>query len=66
MGRFFRYNSPVFQVFLVGMICFCCPGMFNALSGIGGQGQADSTTATNANTALSVTFTLCSLVGAPV
>lgn len=63
---FFRYNSPVFQIFLVGMICFCCPGMFNALSGIGAAGKADSKAATDANTALSVTFTICSLVGAPV
>ncbi|GAA5815436.1 hypothetical protein MFLAVUS_008944 [Mucor flavus] len=62
----FRYNSPVFQIFLVGMICFCCPGMFNALSGIGAAGKADSKAATDANTALSVTFTICSLVGAPV
>lgn len=66
MSRFFRYNSPVFQIFLVGMICFCCPGMFNALSGIGGQGQSSTKAATDGNTALSVTFTLCSLVGAPV
>ncbi|KAG2237808.1 major facilitator superfamily domain-containing protein [Thamnidium elegans] len=62
----FRYNSPVFQIFLVGMICFCCPGMFNALSGIGAAGKADAKAATDANTALSVTFTICSLVGAPV
>ncbi|KAH8555301.1 major facilitator superfamily domain-containing protein [Umbelopsis sp. PMI_123] len=40
--------------------------MFNAVNGMGGAGQADPTTADNANTALSVTFTLCSLIGAPV
>ncbi|CAO3653907.1 unnamed protein product [Mucor hiemalis] len=61
-----RYNSPVFQVFLVGMICFCCPGMFNALSGIGGGGKSSTKAATDGGTALSVTFTLCSLIGAPV
>ena len=61
-----RYNSPMFQVFIVGMICFCCPGMYNALSGIGGQGQSDSYAAANAGIALNVTFTLCSLIGAPV
>ncbi|KAI8326714.1 major facilitator superfamily domain-containing protein [Choanephora cucurbitarum] len=62
----FRYNDPNFQVFLVGFICFCCPGMFNALNGMGGAGQADSKTTNDANTALAVTFTICSLIGAPV
>ncbi|KAE8678540.1 UNC93-like protein 1 [Hibiscus syriacus] len=31
----FRYNSPLVQVALIGLVCFCCPGMFNALSGGG-------------------------------
>ncbi|KAL9537220.1 hypothetical protein MBANPS3_011974 [Mucor bainieri] len=61
-----RYNSPMFQVFIVGMICFCCPGMYNALSGIGGAGQSSTEAATNSGTALAVTFTVCSLIGAPV
>ncbi|KAI9364802.1 major facilitator superfamily domain-containing protein [Pilaira anomala] len=61
-----RYNSPVFQIFIVGMICFCCPGMFNALSGLGAAGKSSTKAATDANTALSVTFTICSLIGAPV
>ncbi|KAI7904919.1 major facilitator superfamily domain-containing protein [Cokeromyces recurvatus] len=62
----FRYSDPNFQVFLVGFICFCCPGMFNALNGMGGAGQADPKTTNDANTALAVTFTICSLIGAPV
>ncbi|CAO0800123.1 unnamed protein product [Mucor circinelloides] len=62
----FRYSDPNVQVFLVGFICFCCPGMFNALNGIGGAGQADAKTTNDANTALAVTFTICSLIGAPV
>ncbi|KAI8372652.1 major facilitator superfamily domain-containing protein [Choanephora cucurbitarum] len=61
-----RYNSPLVQVFIVGMICFCCPGMYNALSGIGGQGQSTTEAATQAGTALAITFTVCSLIGAPV
>ncbi|OAD78679.1 hypothetical protein PHYBLDRAFT_18519 [Phycomyces blakesleeanus NRRL 1555(-)] len=61
----FRYNDPHFQIFLVGFICFCCPGMFNALNGIGGGGRSSTDAANNANTALSVTFTVCSLIGAP-
>ena len=39
--RWFRYNSPVTQVCLIALVCFCCPGMFNALSGMGGGGQED-------------------------
>ncbi|KAI9028077.1 major facilitator superfamily domain-containing protein [Phycomyces nitens] len=62
----FRYNSPYFQVFLVGFICFCCPGMFNALNGMGGGGKSSTDVANDANTALAVTFTVCSLIGAPV
>jgi len=61
-----RYSDPFVQVILVGFICFCCPGMFNAVNGMGGAGQADPKTADDANTALSVTFTVCSLIGAPV
>ncbi|CAO3590968.1 unnamed protein product [Absidia cylindrospora] len=62
----FRFNSPTFQVFLVGFVCFCCPGMYNALTGMGGAGRADTTAADNSATALAVTFTICSLVGAPL
>ncbi|CAO3658802.1 unnamed protein product [Umbelopsis vinacea] len=62
----FRYSDPFVQVILIGFICFCCPGMFNAVNGMGGAGQADPKTADDANTALSVTFTVCSLIGAPV
>ncbi|KAI9480386.1 MAG: major facilitator superfamily domain-containing protein [Benjaminiella poitrasii] len=40
--------------------------MFNALNGMGGAGQADPKTTNDANTALAVTFTVCSLIGAPV
>lgn len=41
-------------------------GMYNALTGMGGAGQADTTAADNSATALAVTFTICSLVGAPL
>ncbi|GAA5800561.1 hypothetical protein HPULCUR_005997 [Helicostylum pulchrum] len=65
MGTF-RYNSPMVQVFIVGMVCFCCPGMYNALGGMGGGGQSSTEAATNAATATAVTFTIFSLVGAPI
>lgn len=59
----FRYNSPLVQVSLIGLVCFCCPGMFNALSGMGGGGQLDPTAANNANTALYTTFSIFGILG---
>ncbi|CAK9153629.1 unnamed protein product [Ilex paraguariensis] len=58
-----RLNSPLMQVGLIGLVCFCCPGMFNALSGMGGGGQVDPTAANNANTALYTTFTVFGILG---
>ncbi|KAL2832739.1 major facilitator superfamily domain-containing protein [Aspergillus pseudoustus] len=46
------YTHPWSQIILISFICFCCPGMYNALSGLGGSGQVDSTVAANANVAL--------------
>ncbi|GLJ55480.1 hypothetical protein SUGI_1191460 [Cryptomeria japonica] len=62
-SRCFRYNSPVVQVILIGFICFCCPGMFNALTGMGGGGQVDPDAANNANTALYTTFAVFGILG---
>lgn len=59
----FRYNSPLTQVGLIGLVCFCCPGMFNALSGMGAGGQVDPTAANNANTALYTTFAVFGVLG---
>ncbi|ORY64316.1 major facilitator superfamily transporter [Pseudomassariella vexata] len=52
----FWYASPKVQLFLVSIVCFLCPGMFNALGGLGGAGQLDHTAADHANTALYSTF----------
>jgi hypothetical protein len=35
------YASPRFQLGMVSFVCFMCPGMFNALSGLGGGGKSD-------------------------
>ncbi|KAL6004095.1 hypothetical protein ACLOJK_004642 [Asimina triloba] len=59
----FRFNSPLVQITLIGLVCFCCPGMFNALSGMGGGGQVDPTAANNANTALYTTFAIFGILG---
>ncbi|KAK3939296.1 major facilitator superfamily domain-containing protein [Diplogelasinospora grovesii] len=50
------YASPIVQLVMVAMVCFLCPGMFNALSGLGAGGQVDATAQDNASTALYSTF----------
>lgn len=52
------YASPTAQIAIVGFICFLCPGMFNAISGIGGGGQVNANAANQANTALYATFSI--------
>lgn len=37
------YITPMFQLIWVAAICFLCPGMFNALTGMGGAGMTDAT-----------------------
>ncbi|KAI8804824.1 major facilitator superfamily domain-containing protein [Cladochytrium replicatum] len=54
------YSKPVVQVALVGFVCFLCPGMFNAISGIGGGGQVDPNAANSSNVALYAAFSLVS------
>lgn len=50
------YYHPYFQVSMLGFVCFMCPGMFNALGGIGGGGQVNTTAQSNASTATYATF----------
>lgn len=50
------YYHPILQVALLGFVCFMCPGMFNALTGLGGGGQVNTTDQANANSALYATF----------
>ena len=51
-----HYASPSVQLTLVAFVCFMCPGMFNAVNGLGGGGQFDAKTADNANVAVYSTF----------
>ncbi|PVU96069.1 hypothetical protein BB560_005830 [Smittium megazygosporum] len=62
MAKNFYFTSK-FQVILVSFICFCVPGMFNALNSLGGGGQIDTSTGSKANTALYVTFSVFGLLG---
>ncbi|EME46877.1 hypothetical protein DOTSEDRAFT_125524 [Dothistroma septosporum NZE10] len=52
------FASPQVQLLLVAFICFLCPGMFNALNGLGGGGQelGESSASSDANSALYSTF----------
>lgn len=50
------YTNTVTQVAMLGVVCFMCPGLFNALNGLGGGGQLDHMTSANANSALYATF----------
>ncbi|KAK4121874.1 MFS general substrate transporter [Parathielavia appendiculata] len=50
------YASPIIQLLMVAMVCFMCPGMYNALGGLGGGGQVDATAQNDASTALYSTF----------
>ena len=50
------YYHPVTQVCLLGLICFTCPGSFNALNGLGAAGRVDSKVNSNSNSALYSTF----------
>lgn len=44
-------RDPWFQIVLISIISFCNPGMYNALTGMGGSGQVNSTVAANSNVA---------------
>ncbi|KAK2797325.1 hypothetical protein FQN50_009220 [Emmonsiellopsis sp. PD_5] len=50
------YASPVSQLLIVSFVCFMCPGMYNALNGLGGGGQQDAHAVNQGNTALYSTF----------
>ncbi|KAF9298608.1 hypothetical protein BGZ88_005825 [Linnemannia elongata] len=58
-----KLSDPLAQVIVVGIICFCCPGMFNALQGTGSYGLSskDSDVGNHASTALSCVFAISSL-----
>jgi MFS family permease len=50
------FASPPTQLVLVGLVCFLCPGMYNALTGLGGAGQLDPNDNNLALVALYSTF----------
>ncbi|KAH7931407.1 MFS general substrate transporter [Leucogyrophana mollusca] len=50
------YYHPVTQAMMLGFTCFLCPGIYNALTGLGGGGQVDATTSANSLSALYATL----------
>lgn len=54
--KFPWYASPPVQLVIVAFVCFLCPGMFNAINGMGGGGQVTGIASDDANTALYSTF----------
>eukprot|EP00039_Didymoeca_costata_P012413 m.179345 g.179345 ORF g.179345 m.179345 type:complete len:455 (+) comp15475_c1_seq17:111-1475(+) len=55
-----KTNSALFQVVLVGLICFCCPGMYNAITAMAG-GIGDNEVNNKANAWLYACFSITSL-----
>ncbi|KAL6812611.1 DUF895 domain membrane protein [Trichoderma camerunense] len=60
------YASPRVQLLMVAFVCFMCPGMFNALGGLGGGGRASATLADNMNTALYSAFAVFGFFGGTI
>ncbi|KAK9767536.1 hypothetical protein K7432_002590 [Basidiobolus ranarum] len=54
------------QVLLVGFVCFCCPGMFNVISGMGGAGLKNPTLGQNGTVALYTTFAVFGVFGGSI
>jgi hypothetical protein len=50
------YYHPVTQVSMLGFVCFMGPGIFIALTGLGGGGQVNSKVQANASAILYATF----------
>ncbi|APA05311.1 hypothetical protein SS1G_09712 [Sclerotinia sclerotiorum 1980 UF-70] len=63
LGTSFWYASPSVQLTMVAFVCFLCPGMFNALGGLGGGGRSDTSLADHMNTALYSTFAVFAFFG---
>ncbi|KAJ9629264.1 hypothetical protein H2204_008904 [Knufia peltigerae] len=52
------YATPQFQIVFIALVCFLCPGMYNAVNGLGAAGQVSAHDINNANTAVYATFSV--------
>eukprot|EP00124_Ichthyophonus_hoferi_P005120 Ihof_evm3s672 gene=Ihof_evmTU3s672 len=57
------YKSSKTQILIVALAAFCCPGIFNALTGLGNAGSNNPTVANDANTALYASFSVFGYFG---
>ncbi|KAK7688034.1 hypothetical protein QCA50_008404 [Cerrena zonata] len=60
------YYRPVTQVVMLGFVCFMCPGLYNALNGLGGGGRVDTSTNANANATHYATFAFFAFFAGPI
>ncbi|KNC78244.1 hypothetical protein SARC_09319 [Sphaeroforma arctica JP610] len=51
------------QNIIAGFVCFCCPGMFNAMQGLGNAGGSDPAVSAAMNAALNGTFAIAGYFG---
>ncbi|EPQ53692.1 MFS general substrate transporter [Gloeophyllum trabeum ATCC 11539] len=51
---------------MLGLVCFTCAGLYNAMTGLGGAGQVDPRTSANANSALYAALALLSVFAGSV
>lgn len=56
-------TSGYSQIVLIGLLAFCCPGIFNALNGLGKAGGNDASTANAANATLYGCFAVFGFFG---
>ena len=52
------YATPKFQIVFIALVCFLCPGMYNAVNGLGAAGQVNAHDINNASTAIYSTFSV--------
>ncbi|KZO99654.1 MFS general substrate transporter [Calocera viscosa TUFC12733] len=55
------YRNPYVQCVMLGFVCFMCPGLFNAVNGLGGAGQV-----TNGNVALYSCFAAMAFISGTI
>jgi hypothetical protein len=60
------YASPEFQIVFVAFVCFMCPGMYNAVSGLGAGGGMDPYDVNRSSIGLYATFSIVGFFGGTV
>eukprot|EP01053_Blabericola_migrator_P009786 Blabericola_migrator_1__9785@NODE_536_length_7757_cov_263_784395_g64_i2_p3_GENE_NODE_536_length_7757_cov_263_784395_g64_i2NODE_536_length_7757_cov_263_784395_g64_i2_p3_ORF_typecomplete_len461_score53_10UNC93/PF05978_16/1_5e28UNC93/PF05978_16/2_2e03UNC93/PF05978_16/2_5e02MFS_1/PF07690_16/1_2e18MFS_1/PF07690_16/3_2PUCC/PF03209_15/1_5e03PUCC/PF03209_15/1_1e05PUCC/PF03209_15/4_3e02Cytochrom_B561/PF03188_16/0_25Cytochrom_B561/PF03188_16/4_8Sugar_tr/PF00083_24/0_0054DUF3099/PF11298_8/1_9e03DUF3099/PF1 len=61
-----QFSDAFIQILLVGGIAFCCPGLFNALNGLGKAGGKNADSGNLANATLYACFAVFGYFGGPL